>query len=225
MDQFEVRCRELSKGESLFRQLRDCGITTFEEVFSTFRNYDRELTDEEFFICACDVYLTDYPSQKQVLLLKLLAVESKEYMAQLVAQESLERKPLLRCTKGAADDDGPSAHASQRISRQRDSRPRPNLRDRRPVSPKRRPSYKNANPEISLMPRDSGGARASNDNEAPRTSHRDSTSDEIRQMMEDLNRWRTEDRTAYGSYMHYRKEYSTSFTMVWSPRENTPRVN
>ena len=77
-DEFASRCREIAKDNGLGAALRDCGIDTFEEFYHTFRAKDRDLTDEEFDVCAADVHLTDYPSRKQVIQLKLLAIESKE---------------------------------------------------------------------------------------------------------------------------------------------------
>ena len=77
-DEFAKRCREIAKDHGLGAALRDCGINTFEEFYYTFRAKDRDLTDQEFDVCAADVHLTDYPSRKQVIQLKLLAIESKE---------------------------------------------------------------------------------------------------------------------------------------------------
>ena len=72
--------------------LRDCGINTFEEFYYTFRAKDRDLTDQEFDVCAADVHLTDYPSKKQVIQLKLLAIESKEIFEESQADTTTRQR-------------------------------------------------------------------------------------------------------------------------------------
>ena len=49
--------------------------------YSTFRAKDRELTDQEFDVCAADVHLTDCPSKKQVIQLKSRAKRFEESQA------------------------------------------------------------------------------------------------------------------------------------------------
>ena len=90
---FSRRCREIAKGNELSAALRDCGINTFEEFYYTFRAKDRDLTDQEFDVCAADVHLTDYPSKKQVIQLKLLAIESKEIFEESQADATTRQRP------------------------------------------------------------------------------------------------------------------------------------
>ena len=90
---FSRRCREIAKGNELSAALKDCGINTFEEFYYTFRAKDRELTDQEFDVCAADVHLTDYPSRKQVIQLKLLAIESKEIFEQSQTDATTRQRP------------------------------------------------------------------------------------------------------------------------------------
>ena len=90
---FSRRCREIAKGNELSAALRDCGINTFEEFYYTFRAKGRDLTDQEFDVCAADVHLTDYPSKKQVIQLKLLAIESKEIFEKSQADATTRQRP------------------------------------------------------------------------------------------------------------------------------------
>ena len=89
---FSRRCREIARGNELSAALRDCGINTFEEFYYTFRAKDRDLTDQEFDVCAADVHLTDYPSKKQVIQLKLLAIESKEIFEESQADTTTRQR-------------------------------------------------------------------------------------------------------------------------------------
>ena len=76
--QFETRCFEIAKGTELFTHLADSGIASYGDIYRVLRAPGRELTNSEIFGCASDIFLTDYPTQKQVLWLRLLIVESKE---------------------------------------------------------------------------------------------------------------------------------------------------
>ena len=76
--QFETRCYEIAKGSELFTHLADSGIASYDDIYRVLRAPGRELTNSEIFGCACDIFLTDYPTQKQILWLRLLIVESKE---------------------------------------------------------------------------------------------------------------------------------------------------
>ena len=89
---FSRRCREIARGNELSAALRDCGINTFEEFYHTFRAKDRDLTDQEFDVCAADVHLTDYPSKKQVIQVKLLAIESKEIFEESQADTTTRQR-------------------------------------------------------------------------------------------------------------------------------------
>ena len=91
-DEFAKRCREIAQDHGLGAALRDCGINTFEEFYYTFRAKDRDLTDQEFDVCAADVHLTDYPSKKQVIQLKLLAIESKEIFEESQADATTRQR-------------------------------------------------------------------------------------------------------------------------------------
>ena len=53
----------------------------------------RELTNSEIFGCACDIFLTDFPTQKQILWLRLLIVESKEIVEHWGFLEDNRRRP------------------------------------------------------------------------------------------------------------------------------------
>ena len=100
-DEFASRCREIAKDNELGAALRDCGIHTFEEFYHTFRAKDRDLTDEEFDVCAADVHLTDYPSRKQVIQLKLLAIESKEIFEKSRDDSLADQPPRVQRHWGA----------------------------------------------------------------------------------------------------------------------------
>ena len=75
---FETRCFEIAKGTELFTHLADSGIASYDDIYRVLRAPGRELTNSEIFGCASDIFLTDYPTQKQILWLRLLIVESKE---------------------------------------------------------------------------------------------------------------------------------------------------
>ena len=92
-DEFAKRCREIAKDHGLGAALRDCGINTFEEFYYTFRAKDKDLTDQEFDVCAADVHLTDFPSRKQVIQLKLLAIESKEIFEKSKEEPLMDQPP------------------------------------------------------------------------------------------------------------------------------------
>ena len=91
--EFAKRCREIARDNGLGAALRDCGINTFEEFYYTFRAKDKDLTDQEFDVCAADVHLTDYPSRKQVIQLKLLAIESKEIFEKSKEEPLMDQPP------------------------------------------------------------------------------------------------------------------------------------
>ena len=80
--QFETRCFEIAKSDELFSHLADSGIASYGDIFHVLRAPGRELTDDEIFACASDIFLTNFPTQKQVLWLRLLMVESKEIVEQ-----------------------------------------------------------------------------------------------------------------------------------------------
>ena len=65
--QFETRCFEIAKGTELFTHLADSGIASYGDIYRVLRAPGRELTNSEIFGCASDIFLTDYPTQKQVL--------------------------------------------------------------------------------------------------------------------------------------------------------------
>ena len=101
-DEFAKRCREIAKDNGLGAALRDCGINTFEEFYYTFTAKDRDLTDQEFDLCAADVHLTDYPSRKQVIQLKLLAFESREIFEKSKDESLIDQPTRTPTTLGCA---------------------------------------------------------------------------------------------------------------------------
>ena len=90
---FETRCYEIAKGTELFNHLADSGIASYDDIYRVLRAPGRELTNSEIFGCACDIFLTDFPTQKQILWLRLLIVESKEIIEHWGFLEDDRRRP------------------------------------------------------------------------------------------------------------------------------------
>ena len=90
---FETRCFEIAKGTELFTPLADSGIASYDDIYRVLRAPGQELTNSEIFGCASDIFLTDYPTQKQVLWLRLLIVESKEIVEHWGFLEDNRRRP------------------------------------------------------------------------------------------------------------------------------------
>ena len=90
---FETRCYEIAKGTELFNHLADSGIASYDDIYRVLRAPGRELTNSEIFGCACDIFLTDFPTQKQILWLRLLIVESKEIVEHWGFLEEDRRRP------------------------------------------------------------------------------------------------------------------------------------
>ena len=111
---FETRCYEIAKGNELFNHLADSGIASYDDIYRVLRAPGRELTNSEIFGCACDIFLTDFPTQKQILWLRLLIVESKEI---------IEHWASWRTTDG-----DPQAHAQVHLQLQFDLNLRTTLR-------------------------------------------------------------------------------------------------
>ena len=61
--QFETRCFEIAKGDELFSHLADSGIASYGDIYHVLRAPGRELTDDEIFACASDIFLTNFPTQ------------------------------------------------------------------------------------------------------------------------------------------------------------------
>ena len=118
--QFETRCFEIAKGDELFTHLADSGIASYGDIYRVLRAPGRGLTDDEIFACASDIFLTDFPTQKQVLWLRLLIVESKEVVEQWGLLED-DRQPSsawgrppplaarLKSARNEPENDGRSA--------------------------------------------------------------------------------------------------------------------
>ena len=90
---FETRCYEIAKGTELFNHLADSGIASYDDIYRVLRAPGRELTNSEIFGCACDIFLTDFPTQKQILWLRLLIVESREIIEHWGFLEEDRRRP------------------------------------------------------------------------------------------------------------------------------------